>query len=246
MVTAIRTDTLLRDALDAHGGLARWKRLRQVHALIVSGGLLYEAKGQAPDHTPRQVTVALPEVRTTLQPFGSPDQRMVFTPERTTVEKTDGTVLASAGDLRNTFAGHQLSTPWNPLQRAYFSGYALWTYLNSPFLLAQPDVQLHPIEPVEDDGRRLRGIGATFPRRIPTHSRRQQFYFDSDSLLRRHDYRVDIAGGFPASQYLDDFVRADGIQVPTRRRAYRCDARGAANRDELMVSMQFSDIVFDA
>jgi hypothetical protein len=34
---------------------------------------------------------------------------------------------------RNSFAGHGLATPWDPLQRAYFNGYALWTYLRSPF-----------------------------------------------------------------------------------------------------------------
>jgi len=241
-----QTEALLHDALDAHGGLARWTALRQAQGLIVSGGLLYSGKGQAQDQTSRHWTVTLRRVETSLQPFGAADQRMVFTAERTAIEKQDGSTLAQAGDLRPSFAGHTLTTAWNPLQRAYFSGYALWTYLNSPFLLTLPDVQLYPIDPVDHDGHRLDGIGAVFPAHLPTHSRRQQFYFGADRRLRRHDYRVDIAGAFPASQYLDDFVEAQGIVVPQKRRAYRNDARGATLWDEPMVDMQFSDMHFSA
>jgi hypothetical protein len=238
------TDSLLQDALDAHGGLTRWTALRQVRGRIISGGLLYDLKGQAQDRTPRQMTVALRRVATQLQPFGAPDQRMIFTPERTVIEKLDGTTVARAGDLRNSFTGHTLTTVWEPLQRAYFSGYALWTYLNCPFLLTLPGVQLYPLESVDHEGRRLDGIGALLPPHLPTHSRRQQFYFGPDRLLRRHDYRVDIAGAFPASQYLDDFVDAEGITVPLTRRAYRSDEHGATLWDQLMVSMQFSDMQF--
>jgi hypothetical protein len=66
--------------------------------------------------------------------------------------------------------------------------------------------------------------------------------FDSDSLLRRHDYRVDIAGGFTAIQYVHDLMEADGIKLPSKRRAYRCDANGHLMPDELMVSIDVSDI----
>jgi hypothetical protein len=210
------TDSLLQDALDAHGGLTRWTALRQVRGRIISGGLLYDLKGQAQDRTPRQMTVALRRVATQLQPFGAPDQRMIFTPERTVIEKVDGTTVARAGDLRNSFTGHTLTTAWEPLQRAYFSGYALWTYLNCPFLLTLPGVQLYPLESVDHFGDRLDGIGALLPPHLPTHSRRQQFYF----------------------------VDAEGITVPLTRRAYRNDEHGATLWDQLMVSMQFSDMQF--
>ena len=241
-----QTEVLLHDALDAHGGLARWTALGQVQGLIVSGGLLYSRKGQAHDQSPRHWTVALRQVHTSLHPFGTADQQMIFTAERTVIEKLDGTPVAHAEDLRSSFAGHTLTTAWNPLQRAYFSGYALWTYLNSPFLLTLPGVQLYPIGPVDHDGQRLDGIGAVFPARLPTHSRRQQFYFGADRRLRRHDYRVDIAGAFPASQYLDKFVDAQGIIVPQTRRAYRKDEHGATLWAEPMVDMQFSDMKFSA
>jgi hypothetical protein len=71
---------------------------------------------------------------------------------------------------------------------------------------------------------------------------RQEFYFGDDFLLRRHDYRVDVAGGFAAIQYVYDVVEADGIKLPSKRRAYRCDDTGRLIADHLMVSIDVSEI----
>ena len=63
-------------------------------------------------------------------------------------------------------------------------------------------------------------------------------------LIRRHDYHVDLAGNFPAAQYVSDPVNVDGIWIPTRRRAYlRADDRKPI-LDTLMVSIYFSDFRF--
>ena len=63
--------------------------------------------------------------------------------------------------------------------------------------------------------------------------------------MRRHDYRVDVAGGFPAVQYVDDIVEADGIKMPSKRRAYRADGDGNAIPDQLMVAIDVSDVRFE-
>jgi len=44
-----------------------------------------------------------------------------------------------------SFAGHVLNTPWDPLQLAYFIGYAIWTYLTTSFLMAMPGVEVDEI-----------------------------------------------------------------------------------------------------
>ena len=165
-----------------------------------------------------------------------------FTPERVAIEKLDGRVVVERADPRTSFAGHELTTPWDPLQRAYFNGYALWTYLTTPFFMALPGFRVTEIDPVNEDGERWFGLQAHFPDRFASHSRLQEFYFDSDLLLRRHDYRVDVAGGFAAIQYVYDIVQADGIKLPSKRRAYRCDANGDLIADELMVSIDISEI----
>ncbi|MFF7756218.1 hypothetical protein ACFZCP_45250 [Streptomyces sp. NPDC007971] len=45
---------------------------------------------------------------------------------------------AEPRDDSKSFTGHDLSTPWDQLDRAHYNGYALWTYLTTPFLLAMP------------------------------------------------------------------------------------------------------------
>src|SRR6266436_9935273 len=47
--------------------------------------------------------------------------------------------------LRNraSFAGHDRATQWDQLQRLYFSSYAMWNSLTTPFLFAQPGGGIH-------------------------------------------------------------------------------------------------------
>jgi hypothetical protein len=235
---------LLTAVLEAHGGLDAWRRFTRVEATVVSGGLLFEMKGQPQDPTPRRMTVALQHEWASVQPFGSDDQRTDFTPSRVAIEKLDGRVVAERDNPRDSFAGHVLDTPWDPLQRAYFNGYALWTYLTSPFLLALPGFSIREIDPVVHNGDELVGLQMEFPPDFASHSRIQEFYFGPDLLLARHDYRVDVAGSFSAIQYVSDLVEVQGIRVPTRRRAYRCDDDGKPIPSDLMVSIDLTDVHF--
>jgi hypothetical protein len=234
--------SLLDGVLGAHGGLERWRGYSTMEATIVSGGKLWQIKGQPQDPAPRRMTVALQREWASVQPFGAADQKTDFTPERVAIEKLDGRVVVERADPRTSFAGHELTTPWDPLQRAYFNGYALWTYLTTPFFMALPGFRVTEIDPVNEDGERWFGLQAHFPDRFASHSQLQEFYFDNDLLLRRHDYRVDVAGGFAAIQYVYDIVEADGIRLPSKRRAYRCDADSRLLPDELMVSIDISDV----
>ena len=237
------TTEMLTSVLDAHGGVERWRQFSRVEVTIVSGGLLFELKGMPQDPTPRHMTAALHHEWSSVRPFGSDDQRTDFTPERVAIEKLDDSVVAERLHPRESFAGHTLTTPWDPLQRAYFNGYALWTYLTSPFLLALPGLSVNELDPVEENGVEYAGIQVQFGPDFASHSTLQEFYFGPDLLLARHDYRVDVAGGFAAIQYISDFVEADGIGT-TRRRAYRCDEDGKPIRSDLMVSIDLSDVHF--
>jgi hypothetical protein len=85
---------LLANVLDAHGGLNRWNNYQKVEASIVTGGGFFDLKGMLQDSTPRRMSVWLHEERSSVLPFGAPDQRTMFTPERIAIEKLDGTVVA--------------------------------------------------------------------------------------------------------------------------------------------------------
>lgn len=67
---------------------------------------------------------------------------------------------------------------------------------------------------------------------------------DHDLLLRRHDYRGDVAGSFPAAQYVHDIVDVDGFRFPTKRRACVRGPDLRPIRDLLMVSIDLNDFRF--
>ena len=87
------------------------------------------------------MTVWLHEERSSVTPYGAADQRTMFTPDRIAIEKLDGTIVAERRAPRDSFAGHQMHTPWDPLHRAYFNGYALWA-LNDAEEILQSDLAL--------------------------------------------------------------------------------------------------------
>jgi len=238
------TVDLLTGVLNAHGGVGRWRQFTRVEATLVSGGLLFELKGMPQDSTPRRMTAALAREWASVQPFGADDQRTDFTPDRVAIEKLDGSLVAERLQPRDSFNGHTVTTPWDPLQRAYFNGYALWTYLTSPFLVSLPGISVRGLQPINENGVKLSGLQVQFGPDFASHSTLQEFYFGPELLLARHDYRVDVAGGFHAVQYVSELVDADGILVPTKRRAYRCGEDGRPNLSELMVSIDLSDVRF--
>jgi hypothetical protein len=178
---------LLAEVVHAHGGHQRWAELTRMQATIVTGGQLWGMKGLVQDSAPREMTVSLHEERASVHPFGAPDQRTDFTPDRIAIEKLDGRVVAERDNPRESFAGHDLTTPWDPLHRAYFNGYALWTYLTTPFLLTMPGFGVTEIEPWNEGNERWRVLRAIFPAGIASHCTTQDFYFGEDNLLRRHD-----------------------------------------------------------
>ena len=125
------------------------------------------------------------------------------------------------------------------------NGEALWTYLTTPFLLALDGVHVDEAEPWREGAETWCVLRAYFPGSIETHSLVQEFFFGDDMLLRRHDYSVNIAGGFRASQLTSDYVEANGIYLPTTRRAYTCGPDHRPILEMLMVSIDISEVLFE-
>jgi hypothetical protein len=235
---------LLADAIEAHGGLCRWNAHKNLAATIVCGGDLWALKEIEQDQTPRVIRIDLHRERASMAPFGKPGQRTDFSPERIAIVAEDGRVVSERTSPRASFARHDMRTHWDLLHRAYFNGYALWTCLTTPFLLAMEGFQLREIEPWREGAEVWRGLRATFPAAIASHGTEQDFYFGPDMLIRRHDYRVEIAGDFPAAQYISEMVSIDGINIPTKRRVYLREANLMPMLDTLMVSIDLSGFRF--
>jgi hypothetical protein len=235
---------LLANVIEAHGGLSRWNAHRSLAATIVTGGDLWALKGVDQDQTPRTMRIDLHRAWASVEHFGTSGQRTEFSPERIAIVAEDGRVVAARKNPRASFARHDMRTHWDPLHRAYFNGYALWTSLTTPFLLAMDGFEVREIEPWQEGAEVWRGLRATFPAAIASHNIEQDFYFGPDMLIRRHDYRVEIAGNFPAAQYVSDPVSVAGFKVPTKQRAYLRDENLTPMLDTLMVSIDLSDFRF--
>jgi hypothetical protein len=121
----------------------------------------------------------------------------------------------------------------------------MWTYLTTPFLLAIDGVRIEETEAWREGAETWRVLRAYFPGSIATHSGIQDFFFDDDLMLRRHDYSVNIAGSFGAAQLTSDCVVAGGIYLPTKRRAYTRGTDRQPILEMLMVSIDISEIRFE-
>lgn len=233
---------LLTAALQAHGGLDRRRSLRTVSATYVSTGELLDRKAPRPPD-PRRVAAQLHQ-QSAVTTFTGTDKRGVFAPNRVAIEGSDGAVVAERLDPRSAFAGHDLDTPWDPLHAAYFGGYAMWTYLNTPFFFTMDGVSTEEIEPIREKGETWRGLRVFLPPHLAGHSVAQDFYFGEDFLLRRQDYTLDVGGGANVANYALAHVTADGIVVPTKRRAYLCDDKYKVLYDRLMMCIDMTDVGF--
>ena len=118
----------------------------------------------------------------------------------------------------------------------------MWTYLNTPFLLAKPGVEAEELEPWKEKGETWRRLKVKFPWNIITHSPVQTLYFDQSGLLKRHDYDLEIAGGPPGAHYVDQFVDVSGIVFPTQRRTFPRQPDGKPLSDLLVVSIDLTNI----
>ena len=234
---------LLRRAVTAHGGIDRFNQFKTVSASVESGGALWELTGQ-PAVAGTHVTVDLHQEHVSFTLSGLPNQRVVFTPQRVAVETTSGAVIAERTNPRAAFAGHALQTSWDMLDRFYFSGYALWTYLTVPFSLTWAGFEVAEIEPWQEQQETWRRLWVRFPPSIASHSTEQTFYFSADGLLRRHDYVVEILGNSPGAHYVSDYQDVSGIRIPMKRRVFTLQPDNTPALDRLVVSIDLSEIHF--
>jgi hypothetical protein len=174
-------NSLVQLTIGAHGGFERWQRFEHVSAHLRTGGILWALKHQPGVLDDVNVRVALRREWASHAPFVKPHLRTSFEPNRVAIETTDGRVVEERLMPRDSFAGHALDTPWDQLQLAYFAGYAMWTYLTTPFVFAMDGVATEELDPWRENGESWQRLKVTFPSHVATHSTVQTFYFDAEA-----------------------------------------------------------------
>lgn len=235
-------NTLVNEILDAHGGLDRWRRVQEISARLRQGGALWALKGKGGVLDDTVVTVATTRQWASHAPFGTLAARSDFTTGRIALMGEGDYVIAASDDPRRGMAGHTLMTPWTDLQLAFFAGCAMWTYVNTPFLLAWDGVVVSDGGPWRENGETWRKVLVQYPDSIEVFSKAQALYVGDDGLVRRLDYDVEIAGNTPGAHYVSDYTEVSGLKFPTRRRIYPRLADGTSAAEPLVVSIDLSDI----
>jgi hypothetical protein len=235
---------LLQLAVSAHGGLERWNQVRTIVASASITGAIWAVKGQ-PDYLTNIVMRAETKQQRLVTDFPDQDKRFTFVPGRVTLENLEGQIIQERNDPEASFVGQSRETPWDPLHVAYFQGEALWTYLNTPFLYAQPGFATEEIQPIEVGDEHWRRLKVTFPARIKSHTREQISCFGPDGLLRRHDYTVDILGGATGLNYAYDYVTVNGLQFFTKRRVYAYEGDYVRVPEPLLVAIDINRITLE-
>ena len=236
---------LVQKVLAAYGGSTRWRDVTSVCATKQFGGAIWDIKHVPGIVDSGNVKVWIHDQHASLWPFTAANLKSAYSPGRVAIETNDGQVVDELDDPRASFAGHSLETPWTHLQLAYFTGYAMWTYTAEPFNLTLPGIRTEEGQSWTEDGQIWRRLHVTYPSVIATHSPHQLLYIDDDGLIRRRDYEVDIAGGSPGAHYVSDFDEIEGIVVPRTRMIYVRDAENRPIPEQLVVSIELSDVTVD-
>jgi hypothetical protein len=232
---------LLSMAINAHGGMDRWNKVTSIEVELSITGAIWHVKGK-PDVLKNIVMTIDTRAERVTTVFPGRDKRSTFEPDRVVIERADGTPVEARDNPEASFAGQQPDTPWDDIHVAYFSGEALWTYLNTPFLYARDDFATEEIAPVEANGETWRRLMVTFPDAVKSHTREQIFCFGPDSLLRRHDYTVDILGGGTGLNYATNYRDIDGIIFPATRRIYAYTGDYQRVPEPVLVAIDITDV----
>lgn len=232
---------LLDIAIEAHGGFARWSKVNAIKTAASLTGAIWFVKGRGDVLKNVEIFAETKRERLTMD-FPGQNKRTIFEPARVVIETSQGTLITARDDPEKSFEGHTRETPWDDTHVAYFSGEAMWTYLNTPFLYAQDGFQTEEISSIQVDGETWRRLKIVFPKSVKSHTRMQISCFGPDGLLRRHDYTVDVLGGATGLNYAYDYRDVDGIIIPTTRRVYAYEGDYQLVKEPLLVAIDMREI----
>lgn len=214
-------DETIAAILEAHGGRALWEDTATLEAELSASGFLFRAK-RRPVLNHVRITSWCHEPRFAFHDFPAPGLTgELRVNDEVRITNSTGEFIARRTAPRTCFKGLGHFFAWDDLDFIYFGGYATWNYLTTPFLFLRPGFEFELLAPVEGAQGRLARLAATFPADIPTHSRRQVFYFDEQGLLVRLDYTAEVVGGWArAAHFCEDYRDFGGLKAATKRRVW--------------------------
>jgi hypothetical protein len=233
----------LEKVLTAHGGTERWLSYNEINVKMRFGGLAFLSKFNRKGLKERTIVISIHEPKVVLHDFPGTGKRGFFTADRVWIESKNGQRLSERLNPRNSFKKTRRKFYWDNLDLLYFTGYASWNYFNSPFLLGRHDVITTEKGPWKENGETWQRIEAIFPDRIPTHCRKQVFYFDELFRMRRLDYDPEVfASWAKAAHYCDEFKLCSGLLMPMQRKVVPRSKNGKSKSKPVLVWIKIKEV----
>jgi hypothetical protein len=199
----------------------RWCAVSEIFVRARTGGIALPSKFQPSAIRNIEAIVSTKDIRAEFRDYTGEGRIGIFEEEGVRILKRNGDPIAQRKGPQAAFSKFRRRFFWDRLDALYFGGYALWNYLNLPFLLASPGVVVKEGSPWQEGGEEWLRLYASFPAFIPTHCRDQVFYFNQRGLLVRHDYTAEVFGNWAkACHYSWDHKETDGIIIPRKRRVH--------------------------
>jgi hypothetical protein len=176
-------DDLLKLAIEAHGGLERWRQFNEVRANVSITGALWHLKGQPDVLINVQVVAQLHRQHLVTHLIGK-DRRTIFTTGQISIESESGVVeetlcrsdyLVSRAAPRHPM-GHAACSLLCELRTVELPHHSIPLHLSR--ICQRRDCTMG------GNGEQWRSLKVTFPDSIAGHTRNQISYLGSDGLLR--------------------------------------------------------------
>lgn len=221
-------------AIHLYGGSALWTEHQYIHAEVSVSGLAFQLK-RRPFFKHAQIKMEIHRPYSMLTPIGNAEQISgLLEGHDVSLVNAQGTTIAERKNARRYFPYGRRLFFWDDLDMAYFANYAFWNYFTLPALLMNPQIEWKEIET---------GIlEAIFPDHIPTHSRKQVFYFDQTGYLMQHHYTAEIISKLAnaANMVKEHASFSQGI-FPSHRVVTPQKNKGTAFKRPILIDMKIHD-----
>ncbi len=231
------------EAIEGHGGMENWNLVKELRFNVRTTGAALASRLRPLGFRSTSVSLSVRYPRVIIKSFPRRGLCGLFERKRVAIERENGTVVKERLDPGKKMGSLRRKLYWDNLDLLYFGGCAFWNYFNLPFILGSSGFVLKEMEPEEIDGDLFTRLHVTFPEDLPTHSREQVFYFNSEGLLVRHDYTARVFGKWArAAHYSSDFNVSRGLVFPARRVVYPRTAEGQVIKSVVLVHLEISEI----
>ena len=221
---------VLERAISHYGGIDTWRAIRTIRLVPDRlSGLVPWLKGVGRTFPLPALFEVDPHERVArFVSYPDPEHVGVFEDGSVRLECLDGRIMTESHAHRATFRGFRKARRWGPLDALYFFGYALTHYHSLPFSLLDARLVQASTTKTSDGAHDV--LDVELPADLPTHGRRQRFFFDAAGRLTRHDYPAEIVGfwargahfwnrevvveGFPISLERHVVARLGGATTP--------------------------------